>query len=125
MAHFGPVLFGVVQFVDIHPLEAREAVELDQLALEDVLKQSLEMTMGAVKVDEVSIWLVDETSGELFLEAERGIKEEHIHRMRLPVLRRAGSQDGRAAELRLRLSTIRRIARTGFTKDQSLRTVQE
>lgn len=58
---------------------------VSQLSVEAVLKQALEMTMAAVAVDEVSIWLVDENTGELFLEAERGITEEHIRRMRLSV----------------------------------------
>lgn len=56
-----------------------------QLDVDDVLKQALEYTRALTGADEVSIWLVDEQSGELFLEAEQGIDDEHIRRMRLPV----------------------------------------
>jgi len=33
---------------------------------------------------EAAVWLVDEQTGELFLEAQRGIEDERIRRMRLP-----------------------------------------
>jgi len=55
-----------------------------QLDLESVLKQSMEMAMAFVPTDEVSIWLADEQSGELFLEAGRGLENEQIQR--LPVV---------------------------------------
>jgi signal transduction histidine kinase len=55
-----------------------------QLDLESVLKQSMEMTMSFIATDEVSIWLADEQSGELFLEAGRGLENEQIQR--LPVV---------------------------------------
>ncbi|MBI5958734.1 MAG: FHA domain-containing protein [Chloroflexi bacterium] len=57
-----------------------------QLAIEDVLKQALEMTIALTGVEEASIWLVDEQTGELFLEAEQGIENEQIRRMRLSVV---------------------------------------
>ena len=55
-----------------------------QLDLESVLKQSMEMAMSFIATDEVSIWLADEQSGELFLEAGRGLENEQIQR--LPVV---------------------------------------
>jgi signal transduction histidine kinase len=56
-----------------------------QLAIDDVLKQALEMAVAHTGVDEASIWLVDEQTGELFLEAEQGIHDDLIRHMRLSV----------------------------------------
>ena len=56
-----------------------------ELKLDDVLSQALEMAMALVSAGEAAIWLVDEGTGELFLEAERGIQDEEIRRLRLPV----------------------------------------
>jgi len=56
-----------------------------QLKLDEVLDQALEMAMSLTLAGETAIWLVDERTGELFLEAEHGIKDEHIKHMRLPV----------------------------------------
>ena len=55
-----------------------------QMDLEAVLKQSMEMVMSHIPTDEVSIWLADAQSGELFLEAGRGLENEQIQR--LPVV---------------------------------------
>ncbi len=55
-----------------------------QLDLESVLKQSMEMTKLHMSADEISIWLADEQSGELFLEAGNGLGNEQIQR--LPVV---------------------------------------
>lgn len=55
-----------------------------KMDLESVLKQSMEMVMTHIPTDEVSIWLADAQSGELFLEAGRGLENEHIQR--LPVV---------------------------------------
>lgn len=55
-----------------------------QLEVKEVLKQALAMAMTYAPADEVSIWLVDEQSGELFLEAGRGMDHEQIQR--LPVV---------------------------------------
>ncbi len=57
-----------------------------QLAIDDVLKQALEMTIALTGVEEASIWLVDEQTGELFLEAEQGIEDDQIRHMRLSVV---------------------------------------
>lgn len=56
-----------------------------QLDLDEVLDQALEMAMRLTAAGETAIWLVDNVTGELFLEAERGIEDETIKRMRLPV----------------------------------------
>jgi len=56
-----------------------------QLDLDEVLDQALEMAMRLTAAGETAIWLVDNVTGELFLEAERGIEDEKIKRMRLPV----------------------------------------
>jgi signal transduction histidine kinase len=55
-----------------------------QLELDEVLAQVLDMAMAMTSAGETAIWLVDEQTGELFLEAQRGIEDERIRRMRLP-----------------------------------------
>jgi K+-sensing histidine kinase KdpD len=55
-----------------------------QLELDDVLNHVVEMAGVLTNAGETAIWLVDEQTGELFLEAERGISDEKIRRMRLP-----------------------------------------
>lgn len=56
-----------------------------QLDLDEVLNQIAEMAMSLTSAGETGIWLVDEFTGELFLEAERGIEDERVRRMRLPI----------------------------------------
>ena len=56
-----------------------------QLDLDEVLNQIAEMAMSLTSAGEAGIWLVDEFSGELFLEAERGIEDERVRRMRLQI----------------------------------------
>jgi K+-sensing histidine kinase KdpD len=56
-----------------------------QLDVDEVLNQVAEMAMLLTAAGETGIWLVDERTGELFLEAERGIKDERLRRMRLPI----------------------------------------
>lgn len=58
---------------------------MSRLDVDEVLAQVLEMTMSIESVDEASIWLVDERTGELFLEAEQGIQNDELRRMRLSV----------------------------------------
>jgi signal transduction histidine kinase len=57
-----------------------------QLELDDVLNHVVEMAGVLTNAGETAIWLVDEQTGELFLEAERGISDEKIRRMRLPTV---------------------------------------
>lgn len=52
-----------------------------QLTVKDVLKQTLVMVMTYMPSDEVSIWLVDEHSGELFLETEQGMDDQQVNRL--------------------------------------------
>ncbi|HEX6387310.1 MAG TPA: GAF domain-containing protein, partial [Anaerolineae bacterium] len=56
-----------------------------QLDIDEVLNQVAATAMSLTSAGETGIWLVDEESGELFLEAERGINDEKIHRTRLPI----------------------------------------
>ncbi|MCB9418761.1 MAG: GAF domain-containing protein [Ardenticatenaceae bacterium] len=58
-----------------------------KLDLDEVLNQIAEMAMTLTSAGETGIWLVDELTGELFLEAERGITDERVRRMRLPIRR--------------------------------------
>jgi len=55
-----------------------------QVTLDDVLNQIAETAMKLAGAGETGIWLTDEQSGELFLEAQRGIEDETIRRMRIP-----------------------------------------
>ncbi len=56
-----------------------------QLDLDLILDRALEMAMSLTLAGEVSVWLLDEKTQELFLVAERGIQDEQVRRMRLPV----------------------------------------
>jgi K+-sensing histidine kinase KdpD len=56
-----------------------------QLELDEVLKQVTEVAMVLTSAGETSLWLVDEHSGELFIEAQQGIEDEQVKRIRLPV----------------------------------------
>jgi signal transduction histidine kinase len=58
---------------------------MTQLTVGDVLRQAIEQTWFYTHADEISIWLVDETTGELYLEAERGIHDASIRGLRLSV----------------------------------------
>lgn len=55
-----------------------------QLDLDDVLNQVAETARALTAAGETGIWLVDEESGELELEAQRGIVDERVRRTRLP-----------------------------------------
>ena len=56
-----------------------------QLNLEEVLNQVVATAMSLTAAGETSIWLVDEATGELFLEARRGIDDTKLRRTRLPI----------------------------------------
>ncbi len=56
-----------------------------QLDLDEVLNQIAEMAMTLTSAGGTGIWLVDEFSGALFLEAERGMQDERVRRLRLPM----------------------------------------
>lgn len=56
-----------------------------QLDLDRVLQQTLAEAMRLTEAHELSLWLLDESSGELVLEAERGITDEGFKRSRLQV----------------------------------------
>jgi signal transduction histidine kinase len=70
---------GKADIFDILPTIARCIAS--QLELKEVLKQTLAMAMTYTPSDEVSVWLVDEHSGELFLEAELGMDGEQVRRL--------------------------------------------
>jgi signal transduction histidine kinase len=55
-----------------------------QLEIEQVFNKITDTAMHLTSAGETGIWLVDEQTGELFLEAERGVDEENIRRMRIP-----------------------------------------
>lgn len=55
-----------------------------QLDPDEVLLKVLETAQILTSADETAIWLMDEASGELFLEVQQGIEDEQIRRMRLP-----------------------------------------
>lgn len=64
---------------DILPVIARAISP--QLDLKDVLRQAIEMALTFTPADEVTVWLVDEQTGELFLEAGQGMNEGQISRL--------------------------------------------
>lgn len=56
-----------------------------QLKLGEVLQQVAEVAMTLTSAGETTIWLIDEKSGELVIEAYQGIEDENIQHLRLPV----------------------------------------
>jgi K+-sensing histidine kinase KdpD len=56
-----------------------------QLHVDEVLNQVAETAMLLTAAGETGIWLVDELTGEMFLEAERGIQDARLRRTRLPI----------------------------------------
>jgi hypothetical protein len=67
-----------------------------QLELEEVFNQVTETAHALTAAGETSIWLIDEQTGELLLEAERGVEDERIRRMRIPI--DLGTPAGRVIE---------------------------
>nr|MBN1229392.1 FHA domain-containing protein [Anaerolineae bacterium] len=49
-----------------------------QLELDEVMNRVAEAAMMVTSAKEAGIWLIDQESGELFLEAQRGIDDERI-----------------------------------------------
>jgi len=88
-----------------------------QLDVEEVLKQALEMTVSFTSVDGASIWLVDEHTGELFLEAAQGVEEEALKSMRLSVTESLAGQviaTGKPVRLNRRVDSEPIKVKTGF-----------
>ncbi|MCB8946034.1 MAG: GAF domain-containing protein [Ardenticatenaceae bacterium] len=56
-----------------------------QLELEEVFNQVTETAHSLTAAGETSIWLIDEETSELFLEVERGMADEQVRRMRIPI----------------------------------------
>ena len=56
-----------------------------QLRLDEVLNQVAATAMSLTAAGETSIWLVDEASGDLFLEAQRGIDDARLRRNRIAI----------------------------------------
>lgn len=56
-----------------------------QLDLDEVLNQIVSTAMTITSAGETSIWLVDEATGELFLEARKGIDDTKLRRTRMPI----------------------------------------
>lgn len=52
-----------------------------QMDTESVLKQTIEMVLAHIPTDEISVWLADVQSGELFLEAGYGLGSQQIQRL--------------------------------------------
>lgn len=56
-----------------------------QLRLDEVLNQVAATAMSLTAAGETSIWLVDEATGDLFLEAQRGIDDSQLRRNRIAI----------------------------------------
>ena len=56
-----------------------------QLRLEEVLNQVAATAMSLTAAGETSLWLVDEATGDLFLEAQRGIDDSQLRRNRIAI----------------------------------------
>jgi K+-sensing histidine kinase KdpD len=87
----------IIQRPDTKPQESRDRAKRDKpdslgsiactisshLELDTVLQESMAMMRASTSADEIAIWLVDEYSGELLLQAMQGSHEHGIHRLRL------------------------------------------
>ena len=94
-----------------------------RLDLDAVLDQALGMAMSLTSAREAAIWLVDAQTQELFLEAERGIQDESVRRMRLPVTDRLVSkviQTGAPLSASREVSGEEVKVRTGYTVEALL-----
>lgn len=56
-----------------------------QLDLDEVLNQVVSTAMTITSAGETSIWLVDDATGELFLEARKGLDDTRLRRTRMPI----------------------------------------
>lgn len=56
-----------------------------QLDRDQILDHALEMARSLTLAGDVSVWLLDEETEELYLEAEQGIEDERMRRVRIPV----------------------------------------
>ncbi|MFW5940459.1 MAG: GAF domain-containing protein [Chloroflexota bacterium] len=91
-----PLVIEIVERPSLPVSEAQDQLDLaasllqiaksitSQLDLDDALNQVAETARGLTSAGETGIWLVDEDSGELLLEAQRGIGDGKLRRMRLP-----------------------------------------
>jgi signal transduction histidine kinase len=66
---------------------------LSNLAMDDVIKQALKYTCAIPTVEHASIWLVEEQTGDLLLEAELSTSDEDMRRMHLSI------KDSRVAQV--------------------------
>jgi signal transduction histidine kinase len=90
-----PLLVEVVERPSMPESQTQEKVDVtealvqiakaitSQLDLDDVLNQVADTARALTAAGETGIWLVDEDTGELLLEAQRGIGDDRIRRMRL------------------------------------------
>lgn len=79
-----------------------------QLDPDAVLNQVVETAHVLTSAGETAIWLVDEQTGELFLEAEKGIEDEKIRRLRIPI-----SEDNPAGKVIKTGAALRAYRRQG------------
>lgn len=79
-----------------------------QLHLDEVLNQVADTAMSLLNAGEIGVWLVDPKSTELFLEAERGIEDETVKHLRIPV-----SGDSPAAKVVKTGESVRASRRPG------------
>ncbi len=56
-----------------------------QIRLDEVLNQVAATAMSLTSAGETSIWLVDEATGELFMEAQRGVDDTKLRRTRIAI----------------------------------------
>jgi two-component system NtrC family sensor kinase len=56
-----------------------------QLELDEVLNQVAGAAMSLTSAGETGIWLIDEGTGDLVLEAQRGMHDEQVRRMHIPI----------------------------------------
>lgn len=79
--HTAALMPKVDWFATLAPVAQAITSELD---FEAILNQTLQSVLALTAADEAGVWLVDEQTGELFLEASRSGRDDKTRRSRLP-----------------------------------------
>lgn len=79
----GPLQMQGVNFIESFSQIAKAITS--QLDLDDVLNQVVSTALSLTNAAEGAIWLVDQNSGELFLEVERGMDSVRAQRQQFPL----------------------------------------
>lgn len=106
----------------IDPLLAAAKAILSQLDVSEILHQTAALAVSLSAADESSIWLVDEHSNELVLEAEHGLDGGQVDYKRMPLNTLAGQviRTGSAVRANREFDGDRIKVKTGYLVEAGL-----